>query len=177
MRFEALGVRGAYLIEQERREDERGYFARVFCEDEFERIGLCSRFVQANTGFNPRAGTLRGMHYQEAPAAEVKVVRCTRGSVFDVAVDLRPQSPTYLAWAGVRLDAASGSMLYVPEGCAHGYLTLEDNTELLYSTSHRYAPAAARGVRHDDPAFGINWPAPIALVSKADQAWPAFQPG
>lgn len=176
MRFTSLDVQGAYLIELERREDERGYFARMLCEDEFEKIGLCGRFVQANTGFNPRAGTLRGMHYQEAPHAEVKVARCTRGSVFDVAVDLRPQSPTFLKWVGLRLDAGAGNMLYIPEGCAHGYLTLEDNTELAYFTSHRYAPAAARGLRHDDPAFGINWPAPITLVSKADQAWPAFQP-
>lgn len=177
MLFKELGVRGVYLIELERRSDERGYFARMFCEDEFAQHGLCHRFIQVNTGFNPQAGTLRGMHYQEAPHAEVKLVRCARGRVFDVALDLRPESPTYRQWAGVELSAEAANMLYVPEGCAHGYLTLEADTELAYFTSCRYAPGAARGVRFDDAAFGIQWPAPAMLVSKADREWPAFAVG
>jgi dTDP-4-dehydrorhamnose 3,5-epimerase len=176
MNFEPLPVAGAYLITPQRRPDERGYFARVFCQDELAQQGLCVDFCQANTAFSPRAGTLRGLHYQRAPHAEVKLMRCTRGAVYDVVLDLRANSPTFLRWFGAELSADNGAMLYAPAGTAHGYLTLTDDTELLYMTSARYAPAAATGVRFDDPTFGIAWPREIVLVSPADRAWPDFQP-
>ncbi len=174
MRFVQLAVAGAFLLEMEPRRDERGYFARMLCEHELAQQGLQGRFVQVNTGFSPRAGTLRGLHYQEPPHGEVKVVRCVRGAVYDVAVDLRPESTTFRCWAGAELRADSDTLLYVPQGCAHGYLTLVDNTELVYFTSHAYAPASARGVRYDDPAFDIHWPAPVRVISQADRNWPDF---
>jgi dTDP-4-dehydrorhamnose 3,5-epimerase len=135
MRVQPTRIEGAFLIDIEKREDARGYFARTFCEDEFAAAGLVTRFVQANASGNPRAGTLRGLHYQEPPFAEVKVVRCTRGAIFDAIVDLRPDSPTWGQWAGFELDAASARMLYVPEGCAHGYQTLLDDTDVHYLVS------------------------------------------
>lgn len=174
MKFAQTDLPGVLVIELERREDERGYFARMFCEKELADRGLVGRIQQANTGFSPRAGTLRGMHFQLPPHAEVKIVRCLRGSVFDVAVDLRHDSPTYCRWTGATLTAESGTMLYVPEGFAHGYLTLVPDTELAYFTSAPYAPGAARGVRYNDPAFSIDWPARIGVVSKADLSWPDF---
>ncbi len=174
MIFTRGSIEGAWLIDLERRTDERGYFARVFCADELRKQGLVDRFEQVNTGFNPQSGTLRGLHYQEAPHAEVKIARCTRGAVFDVAVDLRPASSTFRQWMGATLTADDGRMLYVPEGCAHGYFTLCPDTELVYFTSCIYAPAAARGVRYDDPAFGIPWPGSIRIVSQADRSWPDF---
>lgn len=174
MLFTQTGIDGAYLIEPERRVDERGFFARMFCENELAERGLAVRISQVNTGFSPRAGTLRGLHFQLAPHAEVKIARCLRGSVFDVAVDLRPGSPTYRRWAGHLLSAENGKLLYVPEGCAHGYLTLAPDTELMYFTSAPYAPSGARGVRYDDPAFSIEWPAKVEVISKADLSWPAF---
>jgi dTDP-4-dehydrorhamnose 3,5-epimerase len=175
MIFEPLSVAGAYLISPQKRTDERGYFARVFCRDELAAQGLCGDYCQANTALSPRAGTLRGLHFQRRPHAEVKLIRCTRGRVFDVVLDLRRDSPTYLRWQGVELSADNAAMLYAPEGTAHGYLTLSDDTELLYMTSAKYAPDAATGVRFDDPAFGIRWPRDIALVSQADRGWPDFQ--
>jgi dTDP-4-dehydrorhamnose 3,5-epimerase len=174
MLFAALSVGGVFRITPERRMDSRGYFARVLCEEELQAEGLCGRFVQVNTGFSPKPFTLRGIHYQEGRFGEVKVVRCTRGRVFDVAVDLRPASPTFCQYVGLELSADSGEMLYIPEGCAHGYLTLSENTELEYFTSRRYEPAAARGVRYDDPAFAIKWPAEARVVSQADLSWPAY---
>jgi dTDP-4-dehydrorhamnose 3,5-epimerase len=175
MNFKPLPVNGAYLITPQRRPDERGYFARVFCHDELTQQGLCGDFCQANTAFSPRAGTLRGLHHQHAPDAEVKLVRCTRGAVYDVVLDLRKDSPSFLRWYGAELSADNGAMLYAPAGTAHGYLTLTDDAELLYMTSARYAPASATGVRFDDRAFGIEWPREIVLVSQADRAWPDFQ--
>lgn len=174
MRFTETGVAGAFLIEIERKTDDRGFFARSWCRSELEAKGLCARVEQMNVGFNRLRGTLRGMHFQAAPHAETKVVRCTRGSVFDVVVDLRPDSPTFRRWAGFELSADNGRMLYVPEGCAHGYQTLEDASEICYLTSRPYAPESARGVRHDDPAFGIRWPLPVSRISQADRGWPDF---
>jgi len=170
--FQELAVRGAYLIRPERRADDRGFFARVWCRQELAKAGLVNRIEQVNTGFSPKAGTLRGMHFQLPPHAEVKIARCTRGAVFDVVVDLRRGSPSYGRWTGVRLGADDGHQLYAPEGCAHGYLTLEEDSELVYSTTAPYAPAAARGVRHDDPAFGIDWPLPVRVISDQDRHWP-----
>jgi dTDP-4-dehydrorhamnose 3,5-epimerase len=174
MRFEEVGIAGAYVLTPERRSDERGYFARIHCTQELADHNLDGEICQINTGFNPKAGTLRGMHYQLAPHGEVKIIHCVRGAVFDVIIDLRPSSPTYKRWYGVELDATSGRMLYAPEGTAHGYLTLVNDCELLYTTNKSYAPTAARGLHHSDPAFGIQWPNPVHLVSPADAAWPAF---
>jgi len=175
--FEELSVRGAYLIKPELRCDERGHFARLWCQQELGERGLENRIDQINTGFSPATGTLRGMHYQSPPHAEVKVARCTRGAAFDVVIDLRRDSPTYAQWSGVPLTPEDGAMIYVPEGCAHGYLTLADNTELVYLASAPYAPMAARGVRHDDPRFSIRWPAAVRILSEADRSWPDHHPG
>jgi dTDP-4-dehydrorhamnose 3,5-epimerase len=174
LKFIETQVDGAFIIEPERRADERGYFARLWCAEELAARGLVNSVAQINTGVSPRRGTLRGLHYQESPHAEVKIARCVRGAAWDVVVDLRPASPTFRRWAAVELDAGNGRILYAPEGCAHGYLTLADDTELIYMASRPYAPGAARGVRYDDPAFGIAWPAAPTLVSKADQSWPLF---
>ncbi|MBV9816736.1 MAG: dTDP-4-dehydrorhamnose 3,5-epimerase family protein [Solirubrobacterales bacterium] len=177
MRFVALKLADARLIELERHADERGYLARVFCEDEFAEAGLTTRFVQASTVHTDRAGTLRGLHYQLPPHAEVKLVRCTAGAAHVVIVDLRPDSPSYLQWLGMALTPTSGRMLYVPEGYAQGYQTLADGTEMLYQMSTAYEPSAARGVRYNDPAFGIRWPpARERLISDRDRAWPDYQP-
>lgn len=176
MKFAETAIPGAWVIGMEKREDERGYFARVWCDDEFRAHGLNPTHVQVNTQFSPRAGTLRGMHFQLAPHAEVKVVRCLRGAAFDVLVDLRPGSPTFRQWFGIELTPESGDMLYVPEGCAHGYLTLAEDTEVIYFTSHAYAPKSATGVRFDDPAFAIQWPRSADVVSQADRAWPDYNP-
>lgn len=174
MKFTETELPGAYLIELERREDQRGYFARTWCEREFAAHGLETRFVQVNLAHNPRRGTLRGLHFQLEPYAEVKVVRCTRGALYDVIVDLRPESPTCGRWIGVELSAANGRALYVPRGFAHGYQTLEDDTDLMYQTSEFYVAEAARGVRYNDPAFGIAWPLPVRVISEADASWPDF---
>ena len=171
MLFEEGSVGGAYLIRPQPRTDERGHFARVFCEKTLAERGLVGHVSQVNTGFSPRQGTLRGLHYQRAPHAEVKIARCLRGAVFDVVVDLRAASPTYKRWFGATLTAENGHMLYAPEGTAHGYLTLAADTELMYLTSYPYAPDAAAGVRFDDPAFGIDWPGEITMVSQADRQW------
>ncbi len=177
LQFTAGTVEGAYLIEPERRSDKRGFFARLWCAQELAARGLVADVAQINTGVSPRRGTLRGLHYQLPPHEEVKIVRCFRGAVFDVVVDLRRGSPTYRRWMGVELTAVNARLLYVPQGCAHGYLTLTDDVELLYLTSRAYAPEAARGLRYDDPAFGIAWPAPARVVSRADASWPLFSEG
>jgi len=177
MIFSETKLPGAYLIEPERLEDHRGFFARVWCQREFEQHGLTSRAVQLNVGFTILKGGIRGLHFQVAPRQEVKVVRCTRGSLFDVIVDLRPDSPTYRRWVGVELSAENHRMLYVPEGCATGYQTLDDATELCYLTSEFYALECARGVRYDDPAFGIEWPLAVTSISKADRSWPDYDAG
>jgi len=172
--FTETKLKGAYVIDLERREDPRGFFARSWCRKEFEDHGLCPQCVQINVGFSPKKGTLRGMHYQIAPYPEVKVVRCTMGAIYDVIIDLRPDSPTHQQWTGVELGSGNRRMLYVPEGFAHGYQTLEDNTEIYYQTSQYYAPDSARGVRYNDPAFGIEWHLAVASISNADGSWPDY---
>ena len=172
MKFTPTPVDGAYVLDVNRIGDERGYFGRLWCENEMREQGLVAHIRQSNIGFSPQAGTLRGLHYQRAPHEEVKIVRCTRGSVFDVVVDVRPQSPTFRRWFGIELNPDNASMLYVPEGCATGYLTLEDNSEIYYNTSAIYAPEAATGVRYDDPAFQIDWPREITVLSDNDKNWP-----
>ena len=174
MIFRETELSGAFVVETEPIEDERGWFARIFDETEFADRGLTSRFAQGSVAFNKSRGTLRGMHYQEEPHAEAKLVRCTRGSVHDVIVDLRPSSTTFKRWVAVELTAANGRMLYIPEGLAHGYLTLEDETEALYLISAPHAPEAARGVRWDDLAFGIEWPDEPQVMSDKDRTWPDF---
>jgi dTDP-4-dehydrorhamnose 3,5-epimerase len=175
MIFTPASVDGAYVIDVEPREDERGFFARVWCEREFAEHGLTTRLVQWNLAFSHRRGTLRGLHFQSPPHAEAKLVRCTRGAIYDVIVDLRPASPTFTQWLGVELTADNRRMLYVPEGCAHGYQTLVDNTETLYPVTEFYTPEAEAGVRWDDPAFGIEWPdAKGALLSEKDRSWPDY---
>jgi dTDP-4-dehydrorhamnose 3,5-epimerase len=178
MRFTETSVKGAYIVEPEARGDARGFFTRLWCQQEFADRGLSAAFVQCNDSFSPGRGTLRGLHYQTAPHQEVKLVRCIRGAVYDVIVDLRPDSPTYLRWVGLELTGENRTMLYVPEGCAHGYLTLEDNSEVTYPVSQFYHPEAERGVRWNDPLFGIQWPNGGArTISPKDQAWPDYTPG
>lgn len=172
MRFTATAIDGVVRVELEPIHDERGFFARAWSEDEFAAAGIPTTWVHANIGHNPREGTLRGLHLQRAPHEEAKLVRCTRGRLQDVAVDLRADSPTYGRWVSSILTADNGEMLYVPPGCATGYLTLEPETDLFYQTSERFVPDSATGVRYDDPAFGIEWVRPILLVSAADGAWP-----
>lgn len=172
MKFEPTAIDGVWRIELSPIRDERGFFARAWSRDEFAERGMDAPLVQANLARNPVAGTLRGIHFQRAPHAEAKFVRCLRGSLFDVAVDLREDSPTYLRWVGVTLTAEGGESLWLPPGTAHGYLTLEPDTDLLYHTSERYAPDAAGGLRYDDPRLAIDWPRDVALVSEADRAWP-----
>ena len=177
MIFKETKIPGVFVIEVERREDERGFFARQWCADEFTRVGLDPRVAQINTARSATAGTLRGVHYQKAPHAEIKLVRCTRGAVFDVVVDLRVGNPTFCQWFGIELDDESGRMLYIPEGCGHGYLTMAMNTDLVYQTSVPYAPKSATGVRYNDPAFNIVWPGAIKVISTQDQNWPSFSSG
>jgi dTDP-4-dehydrorhamnose 3,5-epimerase len=174
MIFIETELKGAYIIEIERREDDRGFFARTWCQKEFEDHGLVARIVQANTSYNRLKGTLRGMHYQHAPHAETKLVRATRGAIYDVIVDLRPESPTYKRWIGVELTADNRRALFVPEGFAHGFQTLEDNTDVSYQVSAFYTPGAEGGLRYNDPAFDIQWPLPVSVVSGKDAAWPDF---
>jgi dTDP-4-dehydrorhamnose 3,5-epimerase len=176
MRFTETHVSGAFIVESEDKADERGSFMRLWCRDEFARHGLNGDFVQCNTALSHRRGTLRGLHYQIAPHDEVKLIRCMRGGIFDVLVDLRPTSTSYLRWFGTELNARSRSMLYVPAGCAHGYLTLQDDTEVIYPASAAYEPAAERGVRWDDPLLRIEWPLRPTTVSPKDQSWPDYAP-
>ncbi|MGB5812387.1 MAG: dTDP-4-dehydrorhamnose 3,5-epimerase [Polyangiales bacterium] len=175
MKFTETPVEGAYVIEMKPIQDERGFFARTWCRTELEEQGLNAALEQINLGFSTKAHTLRGLHFQGAPHAEVKLVSCPRGSVFDVVADLRPESSTYLKWHGVELSLGNGRMLYVPEGCAHGYLTLEADTVLVYNTSKKYAPDVASGVAWNDPALGIVWPAQPAVISDADRGWPSLE--
>ena len=176
MKFMPTLQSGAYVIRLEPHGDDRGYFARTFCREEFAAHGLTFPVQQANTAFSANKGTVRGMHYQAEPHAEAKLVRCTRGRLFDVMIDLRPTSATYCQWFGRELTPDSGEMLYVPEGFAHGYQTLEADTEVTYQVSAAYAPEAERGVRWNDPVFGIVWPLTDGLtLSPKDQVWPDYQ--
>ena len=174
MIFRETPISGAYVIEPERIEDHRGFFARIWCKKELGQRGLETELAQSNIGFSSRRGTLRGLHFQEAPHTEVKIVRCTRGSIFDVIVDLRPDSSSYKRWFGTELSDENGKMIYAPEGCAQGYITLTDNSEMYYHTSDFYHPESASGVRYNDPEFGVVWPVEIAVISQQDKEWPDY---
>jgi dTDP-4-dehydrorhamnose 3,5-epimerase len=172
MRFTETKIKGVWIIDIEPHEDHRGFFSRIWCEREFQAHNLKTDLKQMNAGFSKKKAGIRGMHFQIAPHAEAKTVRCTMGALYDVAVDIRPDSPTYRQWAGVELTAQNHRTFYLPEGCAHGYQTLANNTEILYLTTAFHAPSYARGYRFDDPAFGITWPLPLGTISENDLAWP-----
>ncbi len=174
MIFTETRLKGAFIIDPERREDERGFFARTFCQEEFGSHGLNMQFVQCSTSYSKKKGTLRGMHYQAAPHEEAKLVRCTRGVIFDVIIDLRPRSQMLSQWVGVELAAEEGRMLYIPEGCAHGFQTLADETEVSYQMSEFFHREYARGVRWDDPAIGVGWPLSNPILSERDGSYPNF---
>jgi len=174
MIFQETGLEGAYFIDLEEKRDARGFFARTFCAEEFRAHGLTPVVVQCNLSYNFKKGTLRGMHYQVAPATETKLVRCLRGAVYDVIIDLRPDSPTYLQHVGAELSAENRRALYVPALFAHGYQALTDDAEVLYQVSEFYTPGLERGLRYDDPAFKIAWPLPVTVVSTKDAAWSPF---
>jgi dTDP-4-dehydrorhamnose 3,5-epimerase len=171
MKFELSTIPGVWVLELERHVDVRGFFARTFCEREFAAHGLHTRFVQCDLSSNPRRGTLRGMHFQREPRPEVKLVRCCRGSVYDVVIDVRRKSPTHRQWMGIELSAENGRALYLPAGIAHGFQTLEDNSDLYYHMGEFYDPGLAGGVRWNDPAFGIEWPLPNPILSEKDQGY------
>jgi dTDP-4-dehydrorhamnose 3,5-epimerase len=174
MTFTETALAGAFIIDIVALKDDRGFFARTWAADELKTRGLDPTVVQCNVAWNPAKGTLRGMHFQRAPYDEVKIIRCTRGSLFDVIVDLRPESPTFRKWTSVELNANSRRMLYVPKGFAHGYLTLTDDVEAHYHVSAPYTPACADGVAWNDPAFGIEWPFAPTVMSERDRTWPHF---
>jgi dTDP-4-dehydrorhamnose 3,5-epimerase len=174
VRFLPLDLPGAFRIELEPHSDERGFFARTFCAREFAAAGLDGRLAQASLSWNPRRGTLRGLHWQAEPHAEAKVVRCARGRIWDVLVDVRPGSPAFRRHVALELGAEDRAAVYIPTGVAHGFLTLEDGCEVHYQMSEFHAPEAARGARYDDPAFAIAWPAAVRVVSERDRSWPAF---
>ena len=175
MRFTPTAIEGFVIVELDVHRDERGAFSRTFCEAEFAAAGMPFRVAQANLSINPHPHTLRGLHYQEAPHAEAKIVSCLGGRIYDVAVDLRPDSPTYGRWQGVELAPGLARMVHIAEGLAHGFLTLEPDSEVHYLMAAAYAPAAGRGVRWDDPAIGIDWPAAPALISERDRAYPLLE--
>ncbi|MFT7213599.1 MAG: dTDP-4-dehydrorhamnose 3,5-epimerase [Granulosicoccus sp.] len=172
MEFESTPISGAYIVRMNKIKDERGFFARLFCQEEFKAQGLADSVVQANLSHNTHTGTVRGMHYQTSPALETKLVRCIRGSILDVIVDIRPQSDTYRKHYAVTLNENSDTALFVPTLCAHGFQTLEPNTDVFYMVSGAYQPDSERGLRHDDPALGINWPRQTDHISSKDQQWP-----
>jgi dTDP-4-dehydrorhamnose 3,5-epimerase len=176
VRFVKTPLNGVVLIELEAFEDERGSFARTFCDGEFARAGIAMQVRQTNLSRNSQALTLRGMHYQQAPHGEAKLIQCIRGRIFDVAIDLRPSSPSYRRWFGTELSSELPRMLFIPEGCAHGFLTLEDSSDILYLMGHPYVQEAGRGVRWNDQAFGIAWPASPRIISPRDNSYPDFTP-
>ena len=176
MIFLETGLNGVWHIKQERFSDGRGFLARTFCEGEFLKQGVAFHIKQTNISFNYRAGTLRGMHFQQAPKQESKLVRCSGGRIFDVAVDLRPESTSYCRWFGLELSAENGDALLVPAGCAHGFLTLEDNSEILYQIDEAHAPELAQGVRWNDQAFKIEWPIKPTNINQRDASWADFIP-
>jgi dTDP-4-dehydrorhamnose 3,5-epimerase len=175
MIFTETKLKGSFIIDPKRLEDERGFFARTWCQRESAAYGLHPQWVQCNISFNRKKATLRGMHYQSPPAAEAKLVRCTRGAIYDVIIDLRPGCSTFKQWIGVELSTENRRMLYIPEGFAHGFLTLDDKTEIFYQMSEFYAPGCARGVRWNDPAFAIEWPIDVSMISEQDRSYPDFQ--
>jgi dTDP-4-dehydrorhamnose 3,5-epimerase len=174
VKFTPTEIPGAFLVDIEPIEDQRGFFARTWCREEFSQRGLNPHLAQSSVSFNWSQGTLRGMHYQVTPHQEAKLVRCTMGTIYDVIVDLRPDSPTLRRWMGIDLSAVNRRMLFIPEGLAHGFITLQDDTEVLYQMSCAYHAASARGVRWDDPAFGIRWPTAPKLISERDRTYPDF---
>jgi len=174
MKIHSTPLDGLKLIDIERHGDDRGFFARLFCERELAAAGLAARVAQMNNSFSAKAGTLRGLRYQIPPAAETKIIRCLQGAMFDFAVDLRPGSATFKHWFGHELSGANRTMMYIPRGFAHGYVTLADDTEVLYIVSDEYSPEHERGLRFDDPAFGIRLPRPVAEIAAKDLAWPDF---
>jgi dTDP-4-dehydrorhamnose 3,5-epimerase len=171
MIFIETKLKGAYIIKIEKIEDQRGFFARTWCQKEFEAHGLVAHVAQGNLSFNQKKGTLRGMHYQIAPCEETKLVQCLRGAIYDVIIDLRPNSPTYKQWIGAEITAENHKMLYIPKGFAHGFITLADETEVSYLISEFYAPEYARGVRYNDPTFGVEWPIEVRVISDKDKHW------
>lgn len=175
MKFQSCCIEGLHIVELAKHEDDRGFFARSFCHEEFRQAGLNPNVVQCNMSFNSEAGTIRGLHYQRAPKAEVKFVRCVRGSIADVVVDLRESSPTYLEHMTIELSADNRKAFYIPEGFAHGFQTLENDTEVLYQVSEFYAPEHEAGARYDDPAFDITWPVAVTSISEKDAAWPYLE--
>ena len=177
MIFEEIYLKGAFVVELEKIEDSRGFFARAWCRNEFEKNRLNALIVQCNMSFNKIKGTLRGMHFQREPKEETKFVRCTRGSIYDVIIDLRPHSSTYLQWFGIELTEENGRMLYIPENFAHGYQTLTDNASVFYQVSQFYSPESEWGVRWNDPLFGIEWPIDDdVIISEKDASWPDYKP-
>jgi dTDP-4-dehydrorhamnose 3,5-epimerase len=177
MKFTETALKGAFVVDIAPISDERGFFTRIYCAREFEQYGLKSIPVQANLSFNHKPGTLRGMHYQLPPAAETKLVRCTAGAIYDVIIDLRPDSPSYLQHFGFELTADNRKALYVPELFAHGYLTLTDGAAVVYQVTEFYTPGSERGLRYDDPLFGIKWPVAVQVISDKDAKWAPFAPG
>ena len=175
MNFLPTSIPGVVKIELTPNRDDRGFFARSWCEREFGEYGLSPRIVQCSVSFNERKGTLRGLHYQDEPFPEAKVLRCTSGAIYDVVVDLRPESPAFKKWIGVELSAGNRHALYVPERCAHGFLTLADQTEVCYQMTAFYNPESARGVRWDDPTFQIAWPEHVEVISERDRSYPNFE--
>lgn len=174
MKFTQTPLSGVYRIELEKKVDERGFFARTWCVNEFTEHGLNTNFVQQNMSLTLKKGTLRGMHFQKAPHSETKVVRCTRGRIFDVIIDLRPESPTHKKWFGIELSKENCKMLYIPEGFAHGFVTLERNCEVSYLVTAFYSPQAESGVRYNDPVFGIKWPIQVTTISNKDMSFPDY---
>ena len=175
MKFERTRFSGLVLVHSERSADERGHFARLFCEDEFAREGLQMRFPQTSVSFNLKAGTIRGMHFQRSPHAEIKLIRCSRGAIFDVLVDLRPEEPTFCHWQGFELSAENNLAVYVPRGFAHGFQTLIDESEVTYAITPSFVSGFGGGVRWDDPAIDILWPLPVSVISERDNAWPRIE--
>lgn len=175
MEFLKTKLPGVFEIHIQTKPDERGFFARTWCQKEFEAQGLAGKLVQCSLSFNKKKGTLRGLHYQMAPHEETKLIRCTQGAIYDVVLDLRPKSPAFKDWVGVELTAEKRNMIYVPPGCAHGFLTLEDQSEVTYQMSEFQDAESARGVRWNDPAFQIKWPANVKVISERDQTYPSFK--
>ena len=175
MKFEPTSLPGAFVVNLDRMEDERGFFARTVCQEEFAANGMHTDFAQSSVSFNKREGTLRGMHFQKSPHEETKLVRCTMGAIYDVIVDLRPGSPTVTRWFGLELSAANRKAVYVPKGFAHGFITLNDESEVLYQISAEFRPESAAGVRWNDPAFAIEWPVEAVVMSRRDRSYSDYQ--